>query len=58
MQVNKCDICKKKISFKEEQMKFLIRDGNCSSFEICEKCASPIKKILVDKKLIKPESKK
>lgn len=57
MQVTKCDICHKKIEFKDT-VRVQKVDGNFNSFEFCGNCAKPIKKFLVSKKLIDKKDEK
>jgi hypothetical protein len=57
MQVTKCDICKRKIEFKEI-VRVQKASGAFSSFEFCENCAKPITKFLTSKKLIDKKNEK
>jgi len=57
MQITKCDICKKKIEFKDT-VRVHKADSAFSSFEFCGNCATPIVKFLISKKLIDKKNEK
>jgi len=53
MQITKCDICKKKTKKEEQWFWVLLRGKGMGTFEICQKCGEPIKRLLKKIKLLK-----